>query len=493
MAFEHVLPGDKWKPPNAFEYNATMDAARAFAGSQGIGPPGSNIGRIPIQPTVVRVKNATGSDRNRYTAFSIGESRWALERKNNLAECAFELVAYDAAKPVAVLQEPLKTDAFGLAVIDGPTLIETTSAGTTSDTYGAPDSAGLIVPGSGPVRLVGPRPDGGGVMLGLLGQAAPAESGCPVAWFKMRPIGGVYESAVGRQQVFEIRGNTDLFEFELLDVGDQTYRLSFTTPGLYRIHIYYSVIASNGATNPAQWYCYVNGTPVSRQQLYSDTRFTSAARISVNETFLFHNPEANNTKWEPRIQVSAVWIDPSDETTQTNDPSPTGEARVIVERVCDAFDGLTAGFNPFSDVWVAEFSTSFDYGTANTTNALNAAWADLNVTQSSRLYGSIETGDDARTGTYGYQVGDADNIGHVEIQTASLAVGSLIKFWARGTTPGSGNNSYTFGLDNTLLPTDGVWTEYTLTVTTAGVQTLRWTSGDGNQSLAIDDVSIEPA
>jgi hypothetical protein len=153
----------------------------------------NRLGQRPGQPPAsldyppVYVQNKTGSAINSpYRAFSLGEPIWTIG-PNQLAQCCFRLEAYDAAKPIAVIQQPLVVDEVGLAVVVGPTLVSVTGAGSTSDRQGSPNSSGEIVPGSGnKVSFAGSRPTGGGQVLALLG----ASGGSGVRMFKT-PAGGV--------------------------------------------------------------------------------------------------------------------------------------------------------------------------------------------------------------------------------------------------------------------------------------------------------------
>jgi hypothetical protein len=135
---------------------------------------------------VVYVKNTLSSTVKRYSSYSLGDSIWTLDRDRNLIDCVFELVAYSASKPVAVLQYPLApytadNPEFGLAVVDGSTLVECNGSGATTDQYATPQSDGRVqATGSGPIRLAQARPSGGGFVLGIIGVAPsppPAPTG----------------------------------------------------------------------------------------------------------------------------------------------------------------------------------------------------------------------------------------------------------------------------------------------------------------------------
>lgn len=150
----------------------TWNAIAQSANRNRIGQrPGQLPGSMDYPP--VYVSNQTGTAINSpYRAFSLGEPVWSIG-SNSLAQCCFRLETYDAAKPIAVIQQPLTVNEVGLAVVVGPTLIAVTGGGSTSDRKGSPDSTGQIVPGSGDkVTFAGARPSGGGMVLALLGAAS---------------------------------------------------------------------------------------------------------------------------------------------------------------------------------------------------------------------------------------------------------------------------------------------------------------------------------
>lgn len=124
---------------------------------------------------VVFIRNTLSTTVKRYSSYSLGNSVWTLDRDRNLIDCVFELVAYSASKPVAVLQQPLApyTTAdpeIGLAVVDGSTLVEVNGSGSATDLFATPQSDGrLQASASGPIRLAQARPSGGGFVLGIIG------------------------------------------------------------------------------------------------------------------------------------------------------------------------------------------------------------------------------------------------------------------------------------------------------------------------------------
>lgn len=185
MAFEHISPGNRWQP-SSIEINAMKDAARAYQGGSGVTPPGLTQGGMGLNPICVRVKNATGGNRDRYTVFSLGEPTWTLDDSRfTLPTCVFELVAYSSAKPPAILIQPLKNNEYGYACAAGPCLAKVTSGGSGSDRVGNPDSSGVLVPGSGSITLAHSRPSAGGYVLALLGAGGSA-----IRMFKT-PSGGI--------------------------------------------------------------------------------------------------------------------------------------------------------------------------------------------------------------------------------------------------------------------------------------------------------------
>lgn len=133
MAFEHLQSGDRIQP-TAFEWNAMLDAAKAFAGSQGVSPPGQF--QTP-PPNWIKVKNITGRPLRRYTGYRVGPCLWELTGSGNtiaagdkggttLGENVFELTdnASPNNRPVAVIQQPLDEGAIGWAAVSGVTLVK---------------------------------------------------------------------------------------------------------------------------------------------------------------------------------------------------------------------------------------------------------------------------------------------------------------------------------------------------------------------------------
>ncbi|MFO0943038.1 MAG: hypothetical protein U0930_20055 [Pirellulales bacterium] len=160
------------KPGDAIRAADWNDLQRSVSESLGSGRPerGDGVGNN----NVVSVKNSTGADiTEKYRCFALGDARFSpLTKKYRLPDVVFDLVAYSAGKPLAVVLEPMAADKLGYAVIYGPTLIEVTGAGSTSDRTGSPNSTGQIVPGSGDaMQFLQARPTGGGVVLGLIGGA----------------------------------------------------------------------------------------------------------------------------------------------------------------------------------------------------------------------------------------------------------------------------------------------------------------------------------
>lgn len=146
-------------------WNKLADTANSGRMSQ-TAPPATQSGGWPP----VYVINKTGAAiAAPYRAFSLGGAQWEIG-SNRLAECVFELAEYDSAKPLAVIQQPLAIDEVGLAVVSGPTLVEVSEDGTSSDRAGSPDADGIIIPGDGSaIRFTQPRPEDGGLVLGLIG------------------------------------------------------------------------------------------------------------------------------------------------------------------------------------------------------------------------------------------------------------------------------------------------------------------------------------
>ncbi len=170
--FEHVKSGDEFKV-QAFEWNAMLDAGRAARrGQVGTKAEGLELLALAAGNGTIRVKNNSGGDRNRYAAVSLGAARWVVTRNNSLPQLVFEVTAADPWKPIAILQQPLKSGALGAAVIFGPSLVEVASGGTSTHRWALADATShtLKAATGGQVRLLDAPPSGGGVILAMVGQ-----------------------------------------------------------------------------------------------------------------------------------------------------------------------------------------------------------------------------------------------------------------------------------------------------------------------------------
>lgn len=188
MAFEHVAAGQRWQPKD-IELNAMLDAGRQYAASQGVTPPGHLQGGRVYGPLVVRVRNSTGADVERYRSYSLGDAVYELSTARSVPEIAFELIQFTAERAVAVTQVPMVAGGMGYAVVDGTSLLELSSTGDPAAWSAQPLASGLAQAGTGPIRLTQRQPTGGGVVLAVLG----ASSGNALIAF---PPGGGIPAAV---------------------------------------------------------------------------------------------------------------------------------------------------------------------------------------------------------------------------------------------------------------------------------------------------------
>lgn len=153
MAFEHVKAGDKFAP-KAFEFNAMLDAGSAFlnGNNQRLGGGLESGANAPVW---VWVKNATGGDLDRYQAITIGNPLWTLDASHNLRSVVFEGIDDDDAKPIGILQQPLKDGRIGRAVLQGVTLAKVVSGSTTEWQADLGGTANTLEPSAGGrVRLL---------------------------------------------------------------------------------------------------------------------------------------------------------------------------------------------------------------------------------------------------------------------------------------------------------------------------------------------------
>jgi hypothetical protein len=181
---------------------------------------------------------------------------------------------------------------------------------------------------------------------------------------------------------------------------------------------------------------------------------------------------------------------PSPETLTITTFAPTVSIPNPISVIPETASLIITGQAPQA-IYIA--TTSFEYGTTNFTTNTTAAWADLGVTMTDRERGTIETAGAVtpRTGTYMW-ISDTDNETILELTTnESMAIGDEFRFFAYSRPADSGSNQVVFnGVNITAIPVIAAWTEYILTVTTPGIQVIRFEPGEGSNSLALDDLSI---
>lgn len=123
-AFKKVQPGQRMEM-TAEVYNAFIDAARAFREQQH--DMGGGASALVRQHAIfVRVRNQTGQNLERFTVVALRTP--IILPENNVAEFKSQ-VAFNAELPtpplenetIAILTEPLATDAIGRAVVAGAT------------------------------------------------------------------------------------------------------------------------------------------------------------------------------------------------------------------------------------------------------------------------------------------------------------------------------------------------------------------------------------
>ena len=172
--FQPAKTGEPFRP-KAFEWNAMLEAGRRVASVGGATPAG-NLGTLDTQPNVIRVKNTSGGDRGRYAVLSLGAARWTLDADKNITGTVFAAAAYASESWPCVLQQPLKSNAIGFAVVIGPTLVQIGSGGSASKKYGTPSASYNLTPGeAGPVYLPGGSASSG-VVLGVVGASKSADA-----------------------------------------------------------------------------------------------------------------------------------------------------------------------------------------------------------------------------------------------------------------------------------------------------------------------------
>lgn len=96
---------------------------------------GQTLATLPgsaAQGVIVRVKNTSGADRARWDCMSLGTALRFTVGTDGKESVIFDAAVADPDKPAAILQEPIKSNKFGRALIFGYTLakIKTASSST---------------------------------------------------------------------------------------------------------------------------------------------------------------------------------------------------------------------------------------------------------------------------------------------------------------------------------------------------------------------------
>ncbi|MBM3982762.1 MAG: hypothetical protein FJ304_21325 [Planctomycetes bacterium] len=123
--FKNVTPGQRLEIPAA-AYNAFLDAARQARGN--LHDTDRDANALMRQSGIVRVRNTTGADLNRFAVVSLNAP--IITPADNLQEFQ-NAVIFDGVVPTAVLKErfavllePLAADATGRAVVSGVTVVK---------------------------------------------------------------------------------------------------------------------------------------------------------------------------------------------------------------------------------------------------------------------------------------------------------------------------------------------------------------------------------
>lgn len=122
------------------------------------------------QGVIVRVKNTSGADRARWENMSLSTTLRFTLGTDGKESVIFSAVAGDPAKPPAILQEPIKSNKFGRALIFGYTLARV-AAGSASIFAAKPNASHkLAVDSGGAVRLLAaPNPSAESVIPCIIG------------------------------------------------------------------------------------------------------------------------------------------------------------------------------------------------------------------------------------------------------------------------------------------------------------------------------------
>jgi hypothetical protein len=148
--YPKVKSGDPLSFPAALQ-NDLIDLLGAGQAGNGLSP--GLIGSA-AQGVVVNVKNTSGSDRARWENMSLSTTLRFTLGTDGKESVIFNAVAGDAAKPPAILQQPIASNKYGRALIFGYTLARV-AAGSATTFAAKPNASHKLTPdAAGSVRLL---------------------------------------------------------------------------------------------------------------------------------------------------------------------------------------------------------------------------------------------------------------------------------------------------------------------------------------------------
>lgn len=124
MMLEHVIAGQRWRPPSAAKENALIDAAEDFQRRRRLGVPGNAF--LSQRAEIVLVRNDSSGDVARGGV--LGLDGLVIEPSANFEDFAYRPAFSGVAPQIethggkfVIAREPIPQDAFGRAILSGET------------------------------------------------------------------------------------------------------------------------------------------------------------------------------------------------------------------------------------------------------------------------------------------------------------------------------------------------------------------------------------
>lgn len=148
------LRGDRQKP-TAAEVNRWNGLADKQARGELRPTPAPTLKSFDPSSRIALCKNTSGSDRQAFETMAIDGLLWDLE-ETGTADIIFELITADPELATAILLEPIESDGFGRAVIDGPAIAKVETSDDAAYRFATPQASthSLVPTAAGPIKLL---------------------------------------------------------------------------------------------------------------------------------------------------------------------------------------------------------------------------------------------------------------------------------------------------------------------------------------------------